>query len=104
MDNLHPRIVQDMKAFDGFEFPNNTNQTQGGEFLFDFPPEPELSYTRAMPDMQYQDASIYGGDLVYQQPVSGYLQNSQRPAAYGFSPGPPVLDATWQSFVEQLGF
>jgi len=93
-----------MKAFDGFDFSNYSSQTQSGEFLFDFPPEPSSSYPQVMPDIQYQDASIYGGDLVYQQPVSGYLQNSQRPAAHGFSPGPPVLDATWQNFVEQLGF
>lgn len=103
MDNLHPRIIQDMKAFD-VEFSNYSLQAQSREFLFDSPPEPLASYPQAMPDIQYQDARIYGGDLVYHQPVSGYLHNTHRPAPYGFSPGPPVLDATWQSFVEQLGF
>lgn len=105
IDNIHPRIVQDMKAFENFDMTSYNLQTEGGEFLFDFPPVPSAaSFPQAMPDIQYQDASIYGNDLFIQPPVSGYQQIGQAPATNGFSPGPPVLDTTWQSFVEQLGF
>lgn len=101
MDNLHPRIVQDMKAFDNYDISDYNAQLQPGEFLYDLPPN---TYPQAMADIQYQDASIYGNDLFVQPPMSGYQQNGLAPATNGLSPGPPVLDTTWQSFVEQLGF
>ena len=90
-----------MKAFDGYDMSSYNFQTHGGEFLFDLPPE--SSAFQAMPDIQYQDASVYGGDL-FHPPTNGLQQIRQLPTMNGFSPGPPVLDATWQSFVEQLGF
>lgn len=94
MDNLHPRIVQDMKAFDIFDMSTYNSQTRGGEFLFDLP-----SDAQAMAGVQYQDSSIYGD-------VFSMMTETRQPTflTNGFSPGPPVLDATWQSFVEQLGF
>lgn len=88
-----------MKVFDGFDMSSFNHQTHFGEFLFDFPPEPP-TFPQAMLDVQYQDASIFGSDLFNLQPTSG----TQQMGTSGFSPGPPVLDATWQSFVEQLGF
>jgi hypothetical protein len=103
MDNIHPRIVQDMKAFDGFDMSSFNHQTTIDEFLFDFPPEP-TAFPQVMPDIQYQDASIYGGDLFNPLPTGGTQQMILPPTTTGFSPGPAVLDATWQSFVEQLGF
>ena len=102
IDNIHPRIVQDMKAFDGFDM-TPYRQTNMGEFLFDFPPDTS-ALPQVMPDIQYQDASIYGGDLFSQLPVGGAHQTKQPPANAPSYQSPLVLDATWQSFVEQLGF
>jgi len=96
MDNIHPRIIQDMKAFDGFDLSSYHHQAQTSEFIFDLPPE-SATLSQVMPDIQYQDTSIYGSDLFSQLPASGSHQ--AKPAHE-----PPFLDATWQSFVEQLGF
>lgn len=101
MDNIHPRILQDMRTFDGFDVSSFHLQTRTGDFLFDLPPDSSTS-PKAITDAQYQD-SIYGGDLFHQQPTGGMVQG-HTPTTPGFSPGPPMLDVTWQSFVEQLGF
>jgi hypothetical protein len=104
MDNIHPRIIQDMRAFDGFDMASYNLRHEHGEFLFDLPPE-SSAFPQAMTDIEYQDTSIYGGDLFGQQQRGGGFQQIKPPPDPNvFSPGPPVLDATWQSFVEQLGF
>jgi hypothetical protein len=103
MDNIHPRIVQDMKAFDGFDMSSYPHQTHIGEFMFDLPPE-SAAVPQVIPDIQYQDTSIYGGDLFSQLPISGSHQVRPPPAMIRPAHEPPILDATWQSFVEQLGF
>ncbi|KZP04663.1 hypothetical protein FIBSPDRAFT_1054535 [Athelia psychrophila] len=115
MDNLHPRIVQDMKAFE-FEMSmptyNLSQQTPYSGSLFDAPPVLD-------PQAMTQDAGIYGVDLFpfmaerlmqqqYQQQMQQPQHGGEQPAAPiegAFSPNPAAaLDATWQSFVEQLGF
>jgi hypothetical protein len=103
MDNIHPRIVQDMKAFDGFDMSSYPHQTHIGEFMFDLPPA-SAAAPQVIPDIQYQDTSIYGGDLFSQLPISGSHQVRPPPAMIRPAHEPPILDATWQSFVEQLGF
>lgn len=100
MNNIHPRIVQDMKAFDAFDLSPFNTQSHVGDFMFDLPPE-SSTFPQMMPDIQYQDASIYGNDL---HSANSFQQIRQSSITNGFSTGPPVLDATWQSFVEQLGF
>lgn len=115
MDNLHPRIVQDMKAFE-FEMSmpayNLSQQTPYSGSLFDAPPVLD-------PQAMTQDAGIYGVDLfpfmaerLMQQQYQQQMQQPQHggeqpvvPIEGAFSPNPAAaLDATWQSFVEQLGF
>ena len=121
MENLHPRIIQDMKAFNNVDDDNDGYARRVGlEFLYDLPPQPlplPQSDTYPMAGVNYQDASIYGTDLfVHPFSVStststnmsagdGYQQSGTGLVApTTLSHGPPVLDTTWQSFVEQLGF
>jgi hypothetical protein len=95
LDNIHPRIIEDMKAFDGFDISFNTHARN---FMFDLPPA-SSEFPQMMPDIQYQDSNIYGGE------TTNSLQHIVPPSImHGNPAGPPVLDATWQSFVEQLGF
>lgn len=94
--DIHPRIMQDMRVFDKFEqspFP------AGGSF-----DSPE-SFFQAMSDVQFSGSSVYGAEI-YSGPPQ--VLNTFHPAhPYGTPNGiqeAPVLDASWQSFVEQLGF
>ena len=121
MENLHPRIIQDMKAFNNVDDDNDGYARRVGlEFLYDLPPQPlppPQSDTYPMAGVNYQDASIYGTDL-FVHPFSVSTSTSTNMSAGGgyqqsgtglvapatLSHGPPVLDTTWQSFVEQLGF
>ena len=77
------------------------------------PPPPSDTYPIAI---HYQDAGIYGTDLFVQPFSVGSAGTSTTPVVGGWwvsaeysadgtslSHGPPVLDTTWQSFVEQLG-
>lgn len=97
VDSMHPTLAQDMRSFDmGAPTFNN---------LFDFPTVP-ITQSPVL-DMHSHDANFY--------PISGYQafqhqhqqpqqQQQQQPPAAQFEQPAPILDATWQSFVEQLGF
>lgn len=54
-----------------------------------------------MPDIQFTDP-------IFDQPLLSTFSNLNIPQqammGFGMSTAPPILDATWQSFVEQLGF
>ncbi|KAH7926867.1 hypothetical protein BV22DRAFT_1062124 [Leucogyrophana mollusca] len=104
-NDIHPRIMQDMRVFDGFETPSlaaaNNVEYIGQEPFF-----------QAMSDVHFNAHNIFGSgnEIYYGHPSR--TNNFQS----GSHPGPPpyvqeapaidapVLDAAWQSFVEQLGF
>ncbi|KAG1831964.1 hypothetical protein DFJ58DRAFT_719530 [Suillus subalutaceus] len=94
--DIHPRIMQDMRVFDKFE---PSPFTAGGSF------DSSESFFQAMSDVQFSGSSVYGAEIYSGQPQ---VLNTFHPAhPYGVSNGiqeAPVLDAAWQSFVEQLGF
>lgn len=89
MENIHPTIMQDMKTFEdlGMQYiPNFCH-------IFD-------SLSQDLPDIQFSDSHLFTREP-HPQPLGNF---QMAPPVGGFSPGAPVLDATWQSFVEQLGF
>ncbi|KAG1783395.1 hypothetical protein EV702DRAFT_1176541 [Suillus placidus] len=94
--DIHPRIMQDMRVFDKFE---QSPFTAGGSF------DSSESFFQAMSDVQFSGSSVYGAEIYSGQPQ---VLNTFHPAhPYGVPNGiqeAPVLDAAWQSFVEQLGF
>ncbi|KAJ7696746.1 fungal-specific transcription factor domain-containing protein [Mycena rosella] len=85
---MHPTIAQDMRSFDLGE--------------------PSQFYD-TFPEADMTGIQFTTGDSVFSSPSGGGYGYSppptfQNPPA-GFASGPPpMLDATWQSFVEQLGF
>jgi hypothetical protein len=92
IESLHPTIIQDLKTFDGL----NTSNLPPFHNIFDFPTGP---LSQDIPDIQFPDTHEFGfGNDAFNSHSSHGFPHS------GFTPGPPVLDSTWQSFVEQLGF
>ncbi|KAF7340940.1 Zn(2)-C6 fungal-type domain-containing protein [Mycena sanguinolenta] len=94
-ETMHPTIAQDMRSFDLGE---------PSQFYGTFP-DPEAD----MAGIQFTGDSIFSSV----QPGGGYGYQSASPTGVfgaavgtgaGFASGPPMLDATWQNFVEQLGF
>jgi len=87
--DIHPRIMQDMRVFDQYEQPSI----------------PSESFHQAMSDVQFSGSSVYGAEVYSGHPQVLNTFHPAQPygAPYGV-PEAPVLDATWQSFVEQLGF
>jgi hypothetical protein len=94
--DIHPRIMQDMRVFDKFE---QSPFTAGGSF------DSSESFFQAMSDVHFSGSSVYGAEIYNGHPQ---VLNTFHPAhPYGAPNGiqeTPVLDAAWQSFVEQLGF
>ncbi|KAG1799032.1 uncharacterized protein HD556DRAFT_1430789 [Suillus plorans] len=94
--DIHPRIMQDMRVFDKFE---QSPFTAGGSF------DSHESFFQAMSDVQFSGSSVYGAEIYSGQPQ---VLNTFHPAHSYSAPNGiqevPVLDAAWQSFVEQLGF
>ncbi|KAF8215723.1 fungal-specific transcription factor domain-containing protein [Mycena galopus ATCC 62051] len=86
-ETMHPTIAQDMRSFDLGE---------PSQFYGTF--------------MEGDMAGIqFTGDSVFNMQTGGFGSGySPTPAFHspppGFAGAPPMLDATWQSFVEQLGF
>ncbi|KAJ6541643.1 fungal-specific transcription factor domain-containing protein [Mycena capillaripes] len=85
-ETMHPTIAQDMRSFDLGE-PSQ---------FYDTFPEADMAGIQ------------FTGDSIFSIQTGGYgyspTPTFHNPAA-GFAGGsPPMLDATWQSFVEQLGF
>ncbi|KAG7451871.1 uncharacterized protein BT62DRAFT_959771 [Guyanagaster necrorhizus] len=100
-NNVHPVIAQDMQNLDAGGFHLN---------LFDNPAEvltaermPEVSFTGDNFGFFAQQSPPSLGE--YTQPQSPPPPLPHHHSAYGFAAAAaPMLDATWQSFVEQLGF
>lgn len=94
--DIHPRIMQDMRVFDKFE---QSPFTAGGSF------DSSESFFQAMSDVHFSGSSVYGAEIYNGHPQ---VLNTFHPVhPYGAPNGiqeTPVLDAAWQSFVEQLGF
>jgi len=88
---IHPTIMQDMKTFEDL----GMQYIPDFDHIFDFPTASD------MPDIQLHDSNLYTQEPFNSQPLGNF---QMAPPAAGYCPGPPVLDATWQSFVEQLGF
>jgi len=90
-EHMHPTIAQDMRSFDLSE---NT--------YFDFPADAftGAEQPQSMTGIQYTE-SMFNAP----QPMGSYnFQAGYHSPSMGFNTAPPMLDATWQSFVEQLGF
>ncbi|KAF8218975.1 hypothetical protein L208DRAFT_1345035 [Tricholoma matsutake] len=87
-DSMHPTIAQDMSRFDMDAAPSNN-------LFLDF------SAPAAMSGLRSPDISLYltPNYQAYQPPAASHNITGVEP----HQPA-PVLDATWQSFVEQLGF
>ncbi|KAJ7842233.1 fungal-specific transcription factor domain-containing protein [Mycena olivaceomarginata] len=84
-ETMHPTIAQDMRSFDLGE---------PSQFYGAFP-EADMAGIQ------------FTGDSIFSIQASGYGYSPTptfQSAPAGFATGPPMLDATWQSFVEQLGF
>jgi hypothetical protein len=92
-DSMHPTIAQDMTRFDmgtaGFNNP-----------FFDFSTPSSVSQL-PVPDLRGPDINFY---LAPTYPMYPSQPPSQSLAGFEQHQPAPVLDATWQSFVEQLGF
>lgn len=85
---IHPTIMHDMRAFEGV-----LGTTVDPQFNLDLPSTSFTSTQMAsdlFPEFTFNDAIL----------ASSELHPSQAETVNGL----PVLDATWQSFVEQLGF
>jgi hypothetical protein len=84
-ETMHPTIAQDMRSFDLGE---------PSQFYGAFP-EADMAGIQ------------FTGDSIFSIQAGGYGYSPTptfQSAPAGFATGPPMLDATWQSFVEQLGF
>lgn len=122
-ENLHPIIVSDLHTFEGISAHHTaagmSMRTPIDDFNFDLAqPFPLPIEPQFQPDYQpLQDVSAYFGQEYYaaaNPAVQGMhmstpqftpsAQHMGTPDLMGIPMTAPVLDATWQSFVEQLGF
>ncbi|CAL1694716.1 unnamed protein product [Somion occarium] len=124
-DAIHPTIVQDLRSFDGMNLdfpsllgtmalglPQSLDQQQPQQQQQQLPPQPQemqpqnVQFNHSVFDGQYVRSfpDVYlGEDLFSAATPSSFSTAGTSPDAANMGP-PPVLDATWQSFVEQLGF
>ncbi|KIJ66602.1 hypothetical protein HYDPIDRAFT_26938 [Hydnomerulius pinastri MD-312] len=96
-DSIHPRIMQDMRTFDGFEAPSTASGVPA------YPHQEPLM--QAMTDAQFSQ-NIFGAEFYtgQQQVLNTFPPAQPFSAPGGIQPDGLVLDSAWQSFVEQLGF
>jgi hypothetical protein len=91
-NSMHPTIAQDMRSFD-------MDAAAFNNVFLDFPAAASPTPHHPIPDLRGSDISFYSTPNYGTYPLAAHttagLEHPQ-PA--------PVLDATWQSFVEQLGF
>jgi hypothetical protein len=109
VDTMHPTIAQDMRSFDTgaptFNAPTFNN-------LFDFPAahqrQPEMADIQVAENHYYSTSSYQPFQAPPPPPSHGQSQNQSHGQNNGhshmFDQPAPILDSTWQSFVEQLGF
>ncbi|KAH7911612.1 hypothetical protein BJ138DRAFT_1135262 [Hygrophoropsis aurantiaca] len=101
-NDIHPRIMHDMRVFDGFDAPQYATADN-----FDF--VGQESFFSAMSDVQFTGHNMFGPtNEIYSAPtrIPSFPQVGHPPYIQEAAPvmDAPVLDAAWQSFVEQLGF
>ncbi|KAH9897653.1 fungal-specific transcription factor domain-containing protein [Cubamyces lactineus] len=122
---IHPTIMRDMRAFDGELWGGTPMEasTSGPplNFNLDFPstsfPNPQQAEFPLFPDFDFASPSAAQGVSPAAAAVPPLTSSSSTPAvvsepwqqhpmraALDPPPGVPVLDASWQAFVEQLGF
>ncbi|GLB43693.1 putative fungal specific transcription factor [Lyophyllum shimeji] len=94
VNHMHPTLAQDMRSFDvgapAFNIVDN---------LFDYPASttpPVVPQQPPIPDLSAADASFFS--------TSAFHTYHPQPPTASFEQAAPILDSTWQSFVEQLGF
>jgi hypothetical protein len=90
---MHPTIAQDLRSFE-------MDTAAFNNVFLDFP-------AAASPTPQHPIPELRGSDLgFYSTPNYGTYQPLSTHTTTGLEhhQPAPVLDATWQSFVEQLGF
>jgi hypothetical protein len=92
-DRMHPTIAQDMNRFD-------MGTAAFGDLFLDFS-TPSSVPQLPVPDLQGSDVNFYLTPPFQMYPSP---PTSQHIAGFEQHQPAPVLDATWQSFVEQLGF
>ncbi|TFK42263.1 hypothetical protein BDQ12DRAFT_710525 [Crucibulum laeve] len=106
--NLHPTIAEDIRNF-GLGGPSNF--ASGQTPFYDIPTE--VSDIQGQPfEFRQEDMEVL--EQYFPAAQQGYAEFPQQapllpqvappPIGMGFGDGGLVLDATWQSFVEQLGF
>lgn len=118
---IHPVLINDMRTFEGFGNPSTMTDSFNAmplDFDFDLSQAfPLPTDTRQPPDFQHmQDFSVFAGTdffaggtanmmppadtVMLAEPSFDEIPNSMG----GMNVPVPELHATWQSFVEQLGF
>ncbi|KAI9566398.1 hypothetical protein HD554DRAFT_2025751, partial [Boletus coccyginus] len=98
--NIHPRIMQDMRSFDGFQV--SSTATGGPDYA-----TPE-QFSQSMVDTQLSHFCAEAEATNAQETLNTFYPaqpQSFHPYPGGeHSPESAVLDSAWQSFMEQLGF
>ncbi|KAG5644101.1 hypothetical protein DXG03_009120 [Asterophora parasitica] len=87
VNNMHPTLAHDMRSFDGGALTSNSFE------FFDSPTTQR--YPSIMPDIHPSYVAENYPTYQPHQPMSNPIP---------FEQAAPILNATWQSFVEQLGF
>ncbi|KAF5384815.1 hypothetical protein D9615_000960 [Tricholomella constricta] len=93
VDNMHPTLAQDMRSFDG-----------GAPTFNHFFDSPAAPYLPSMPDLNAAHDTNFYLSAEYQPYHHHHQPPPPPPPQAPFEQAAPILDATWQSFVEQLGF
>lgn len=128
VESIHPTIMQDMRSFEGMniDFPSlmasaniNIAQNNVQQEAQASGSQPQSQFPQQHPLLQPQDASVFSQPSALYDPqfartfpevfLGEEFFSTATPSSFSTaSPDPasqaPVLDATWQSFVEQLGF
>jgi hypothetical protein len=113
MEDLHPTIVRDLKAFEGLQVAERSHETND---IFDSPLDDIYYDEIAMEDVQFSDTGQFAFDSFQHSqsrphstdgrssltPV--YPSQSQSQSFMDFGAGPPALDASWQRMLEHLGY
>ncbi|GBE77611.1 hypothetical protein SCP_0104910 [Sparassis crispa] len=100
---IHPTIMQDLRSFDGLN-PSGYVGMEPSPFYFDLLPGPSGAGAGAgVGAGGFASSSVEITPEVFDQffAQNGFAAPVVEPEQFA---GPPVLDSTWQSFVEQLGF
>ncbi|KAH9837369.1 fungal-specific transcription factor domain-containing protein [Rhodofomes roseus] len=112
-DMIHPTIMQDLRVFEGIDVASLS--TSGASSALDVGQYNFADVFNGMQPQQGQAMPLHQQQQIHPQqmqqpPVPGPDIFDELFGAQAFPPepeppvGPPVLDATWQSFIEQLGF